>query len=184
MSSGSMRTPNAASRSWRTSTVPAGSPRCSASGSADSSGPRTPVSSAQARWVAAKARALPHAPVTVKLDSPTAARFAALATRYGASPRDLVAVAVYRFLTAPGDYRHTLINEAGAAGLDEKFTASIRPSARRDIERLADRHGTRLASALVRVAVRRLLDNPADLTGDLETRCRPPDVAMVNRRRG
>ncbi|SEB66356.1 CopG family transcriptional regulator [Rhodococcus koreensis] len=124
---------------------------------------------AQARRVAAAARALPHDPVTLRLDSPTAARFAALAARYEASPRDLVAVAVHRFLTAPGDFRPALIDEAGASRLDEKFKVSLRPSARRGIERLADRHGTRLASALVRVAVRRLLDDPGDLAGDLET---------------
>ena len=30
------------------------------------------------------------------------------------------------------------------------------------------RQGTRLSSALIRVAVRRLLDNPGDLAGDLK----------------
>ncbi|EKT82538.1 hypothetical protein WSS_A11673 [Rhodococcus opacus M213] len=123
---------------------------------------------AQARRADAQARALPHDPVTLKLDSPTAACFRTLAARYEASPRDLVAVAVHRLLAAPGHHRPTLIAEAATSGLDEKFKVSLRPSARRDIEQLADRHGTRLSSALVRVAVRRLLDNPADLAGDLE----------------
>ena len=123
---------------------------------------------AQARRADAQARALPHDPVTLKLDPPTAARFRALATRHEASPRDLVAVAVHRFLAAPGNHRQALIDEAAVSGLDEKFTVSLRPSARRDIERLAERHGTRLSSVLVRVAVRRLLDNSGDLTGDLE----------------
>ncbi|KXF52618.1 hypothetical protein AXA44_47115 [Rhodococcus sp. SC4] len=145
--------------------------------------PHADVDLAQARRVAAQARSLPHDPVTLKLDSPTAARFRALAARYEASPRDLVVVAVHRFLAAPGNYRSALISEAGAVGLDEKFKVSIRPSARRDIERLADRHGTRLSSALVRVAVRQLLDNPGDLTGDLETVApvhdlRPPPPAV------
>ncbi|QYA99876.1 ribbon-helix-helix domain-containing protein (plasmid) [Rhodococcus sp. USK10] len=124
---------------------------------------------AQARRVAAQARTLPHDPVTLRLDSRAAARFGALAARYEASPRDLVAVAVHRFLTAPGHYKAALIDEAGASRLDERITVSLRPSALRDIERLADRHGTRLSAALVRVAVRRLLDDPGDLTGDLET---------------
>ncbi|MFD7010829.1 ribbon-helix-helix protein, CopG family [Rhodococcus jostii] len=131
--------------------------------------PHTDEALAQARRVAAQARALPHAPVTLRLDSPTGARFLALAARYEASPRDLVAVAVHRFLTAPGHYRAALIDEAGASGLDEKFKVSLRPSVRRGIDRLADRHGTRLASALVRVAVRRLMDDPGGLAGDLET---------------
>ncbi|WKN60579.1 CopG family transcriptional regulator [Rhodococcus opacus] len=131
--------------------------------------PRADVDLAQARRVAAQARALPHDPVTLKLDSPTAVRFRALASLYEASPRDLVAVAVHRFLTAPGHYRAALIDEAAAAGLDEKFKVSLRPSVRRDLEQLANRQGSRLASALVRVAVRRLLDNPGDLTGDLAT---------------
>ncbi|WP_128642807.1 CopG family transcriptional regulator [Rhodococcus opacus] len=131
--------------------------------------PHADVDLAQARRVAAQVRALPHDPVTLKLDSPTTARFLALAARYEASPRDLVAVAVHRFLAAPGNYQPALISEARAAGLDEKFKVSLRPSARRDIEQLADRHGTRLASAVVRVAVRRLLDNPGNLGGDLET---------------
>ncbi|PBC51501.1 CopG family transcriptional regulator [Rhodococcus sp. ACPA1] len=131
--------------------------------------PRADVDLAQARRVAAQARALPHDPVTLKLDSPTAARFLALAARLEASPRDLVAVAVHRFLAAPGHCRATLISEAAASGLDEKFKVSLRPSVRRDLERLANRQGSRLASALVRVAVRRLLDNPGDLAGDLAT---------------
>ena len=76
---------------------------------------------------------------------------------------------MHRFLTAPGHYRAALIDEAAAAGLDEKFKVSLRPSVRRDLEQLANRQGSRLASALVRVAVRRLLDNPGDLTGDLAT---------------
>ncbi|MFD9663587.1 hypothetical protein ACFWAY_18490 [Rhodococcus sp. NPDC059968] len=76
------------------------------------------VDIAQARRVAAAACALPHDPVTLKLDFPTAARFVALAGRYEASPRDVVAVAVHRFLAAPGDYRPALIEEAAASGLD------------------------------------------------------------------
>ncbi|MDF3312171.1 ribbon-helix-helix protein, CopG family [Rhodococcus sp. T2V] len=131
--------------------------------------PRAEVDLAQARRVAAAARALPHDPVTLRLASQAAARFLALAADHEASPRDLVAVAVHRFLAAPGHYRAELIDEAGASGLDEKFKVSLRPSTLRDIDRLADRHGTRLASALVRVAVRRLLDDPGDLADDLET---------------
>ena len=75
---------------------------------------------------------------------------------------------MHRFLAAPGHYRASLIDEAAASGLDEKFKVSLRPSARRDIEQLADRQGSRLASALMRVAVLRLLDNPGDLAGDLK----------------
>ncbi|WP_124390610.1 ribbon-helix-helix protein, CopG family [Rhodococcus wratislaviensis] len=131
--------------------------------------PRAEADLAQARRVADAARSLPHDPVTLRLDSQAATRFLALAARYEASPRDLVAVAVYRFLAAPGHYKAALIDEAGASGLDEKFKVSLRPSVRRDIERLADRHGTRLSSALVRVAVRRLLDDPGDLAGGLGT---------------
>ncbi len=136
---------------------------------------------AQARRADAQARALPHHPVTLKLDSLTAARFRALAACHEASPRDLVAVAVHRFLTAPGHYRPTLLDEAGVSGLDEKFKVSLRPSARRDIDRLADRHGTRLSSALVRVAVRRLLDNSGDLAGDLENVAPVHDLRPAHR---
>ncbi|QQZ19511.1 ribbon-helix-helix protein, CopG family [Rhodococcus sp. 21391] len=136
---------------------------------------------AQARRAAAQARALPHDPVTLKLDPPTAARFCALATRHEASPRDLVAVAVHRFLAAPGNYRSALIDEAAVSGLDEKFRVSLRPSARRAIDRLAERHGTRLSSALVRVAVRRLLDNSGDLTGDLENVAPVHDLRPAHR---
>ncbi|NDV07957.1 ribbon-helix-helix protein, CopG family [Rhodococcus sp. IEGM 248] len=143
--------------------------------------PRTDVDLAQARRVAAQARALPHDLVTLKLDSPTAARFLALAARCEASPRDLVAVAVHRFLAAPGHCRTALIDEAATAGLNEKFKVSLRPSVRRDIEQLADRHGTRLSSALVRVAVRRLLDNPADLASDLENIAPVHDLRPADR---
>ncbi len=136
---------------------------------------------AQARRTDAQARALPHDPVTLKLDPPTVARFRALATRHEASPRDLVAVAVHRFLAAPGNYRPALIDEAAVSGLDEKFRVSLRPSARRDIERLAERHGTRLSSVLVRVAVRRLLDNSGDLAGDLENVAPVHDLRPADR---
>ncbi|MDT2009704.1 hypothetical protein FXW78_48680 [Rhodococcus opacus] len=49
------------------------------------------------------------------------------------------------------------------------------------MERLADRHGTRLSSALVRVVVRRLLDNPSDIAGDVETVAPVHDLRPVRR---
>ena len=69
------------------------------------------------------------------------------------------------------DYRDVLFAEGTAVQLEEKFGASIRTSIRREREvvQLASRSGNRLTSALVRVAVRRLLDNRGNLTADLTT---------------
>ncbi|WP_213571345.1 ribbon-helix-helix protein, CopG family [Rhodococcus sp. USK13] len=122
---------------------------------------------AQARRVSAQAREVPHERITVRLEPPTADRLDALAAAYAATPGDLVAVALHRFLTAPGDFRNVLLAESTAVQLEAKFSASIRPSIRREVEQLANQYGKRLTSALVRVAVRRLIDNPGDLTADL-----------------
>ena len=59
------------------------------------------LSALAARRVSAQARELPHDPVTVILDAPTAARVVALATSVEPTPRDLVTVAVHRFRAAP-----------------------------------------------------------------------------------
>ncbi|QTJ70443.1 CopG family transcriptional regulator (plasmid) [Rhodococcus sp. ZPP] len=124
---------------------------------------------AQARRVSAQARTVPHERVTLRLEPPAAARFEALAGAYAATPSDLVAVALHRFLAAPGDYRDVLLAESTSVQLDEKFTVSIRPSIRREVEQLANQYGNRMTSTLVRVAVRRLLDKSGNLTVELTT---------------
>ena len=106
---------------------------------------------------------------------PPAARFEALAGAYEATPSDLVAVALHRLLPLPVT-PDVLLAESTVVQLEEKFTAALRPSIRREVEQLANRHGNRLTPALVRVAVRRLLDNPGNLTADLTTVARVHDL--------
>ena len=61
-----------------------------------------------------------------------------------------------------------MLHEAGRTGLSDKVEVMVNPSAKHRIWRLAGRHGDKLGTALLRVALRRLLEDPGDLTADLE----------------
>ncbi|MDV7347834.1 hypothetical protein R4255_30870 [Rhodococcus oxybenzonivorans] len=61
-----------------------------------------------------------------------------------------------------------MLREAERTGLSEKVEVMVNPSSRHQVWRLAGRHGASLGTALLRVALRRLFDEPGDLTADLE----------------
>ncbi|MDV7246231.1 MULTISPECIES: CopG family transcriptional regulator [Rhodococcus] len=61
-----------------------------------------------------------------------------------------------------------MLREAERTGLPDKVEVMVNPSSKHRIWRLAGRHGDKLGTALLRVALRRLLDEPGDLTGGLE----------------
>ncbi|MFZ2178393.1 MAG: CopG family transcriptional regulator, partial [Rhodococcus sp. (in: high G+C Gram-positive bacteria)] len=61
-----------------------------------------------------------------------------------------------------------MLREAERTGLSDWVDVMVLPSSKKQVWRLAGRYGDKLNTALLRVALRRLLDEPGDLTGDLE----------------
>ncbi|AWK76214.1 CopG family transcriptional regulator (plasmid) [Rhodococcus oxybenzonivorans] len=122
----------------------------------------------EARRLSAVRRAVPLVMLTLKLEPETAQKFRVLAAEYGTTVSALMRIALHRFLEAPGRYKHPMLREAGRTGLSDKVEVMVNPSAKQQVWGLAGRHGDKLSTALVRVALRRLLDEPGDLAGDLE----------------
>jgi hypothetical protein len=91
-----------------------------------------------------------------------------LAAEYDTTISALMRIALHRFLETPGRYKHPMLREAERTGLSDKVEVMVNPSSKHQVWRLAGRHGDKLGTALLRVALRRLLDEPGDLTGDLE----------------
>ncbi|MHA4854624.1 ribbon-helix-helix protein, CopG family [Rhodococcus sp. MSC1_016] len=123
---------------------------------------------AEARRLSAVRRAIPLVMLTLKLEPDTAQKFTALAAEYDTTVSALMRIALHRFLETPGRYKHPMLREAERTELSDKVEVMVNPSAKQQIWRLASRHGDKLSTALLRVALRRLLDTPGDLTADLE----------------
>ncbi|AWK76892.1 CopG family transcriptional regulator (plasmid) [Rhodococcus oxybenzonivorans] len=122
----------------------------------------------EARRLSAVRRAIPLVMLTLKLEPDTAQKFTALAAQYDTTISALMRIALHRFLETPGRYKHPMLREAERTGLSDKVEVMVNPSAKQQVWRLAGRHGTSLGTALLRVALRRLLDKPGDLSADLE----------------
>ena len=113
-------------------------------------------------------RVIPLVMVKIKLEPETAQEFAALAAEHGTTVSALMRVALHRFQDAPGRYKHPMLREAERTGLCDRVDVMINPSSRHRIRHLAGRYGDKLGTALLRVVLRRLLDEPGDLAADLE----------------
>ncbi|WP_442972120.1 CopG family transcriptional regulator [Rhodococcus sp. T7] len=120
------------------------------------------------RRLSAVRRAIPLVMLTLKLEPDTAQKFTALAAEYDTTVSALMRIALHRFLETPGRYKHPMLREAERTGLSDKVEVMVNPSSRQQIWRLAGRHGDKLGTALLRVALRRLLEKPGDLSADLE----------------
>lgn len=95
--------------------------------------------------------------------------FAALAAEHDTTVSALMRVALHRFQEAPGRYKHPMLREAERTGLSDRVDVMVNPSSRQRIWSLAGRYGDKLGTALLRVVLRRLLDEPGDLAADLDT---------------
>ncbi|MBO8150722.1 CopG family transcriptional regulator (plasmid) [Rhodococcus sp. ZPP] len=122
----------------------------------------------EARRLSAVRRAIPLVMLTLKLEPDTAQKFTVLAVEYDTTVSALMRIALHRVLETPGRYKHPMLREAERTGLSDKVEVMVNPSSKQQIWRLAGRHGDKLSTALLRVALRRLLEKPGDLAGDLE----------------
>ncbi|MFD9667177.1 ribbon-helix-helix protein, CopG family [Rhodococcus sp. NPDC059968] len=114
-------------------------------------------------------RTIPLVMVKIKLEPETMQQFADLAAEHDTTVSALMRVALHRFQEAPGRYKHPMLREAERTGLSDRVDVMVTPSSRQRIWYLAGRYGDKLNTALLRVALRRLLDEPGDLAADLET---------------
>ncbi|SEB29480.1 CopG family transcriptional regulator [Rhodococcus koreensis] len=114
-------------------------------------------------------RAIPLVMVKIKLEPETVQQVAALATDHDTTVSALMRIALHRFQEAPGRYKHPMLREAERTGLSDRVDVMVNPSSRQQIRYLAGRYGDKLSTALLRVVLRRLLDEPGDLAADLET---------------
>ncbi|OUS97246.1 CopG family transcriptional regulator [Rhodococcus sp. NCIMB 12038] len=123
---------------------------------------------AEQRRLSEALRAIPLVMVKIKLEPETAHEFAALAADHDTTVSALMRVALHRFQEAPGRYKHPMLREAERTGLSDRIDVMVNPSSKERIWQLAGRYGDKLGTALFRVVLRRLLDEPGDLAGDLE----------------
>ncbi|MDF3311645.1 CopG family transcriptional regulator [Rhodococcus sp. T2V] len=114
-------------------------------------------------------RAIPLVMVKIKLEPETVQQVAALAAEHDTTVSALMRVALHRFQEAPGRYKHPMLRDAERSGLSDRVDVMVTPSSRQQIRRLAGRYGDKLGTALLRVVLRRLLDEPGDLAADLDT---------------
>lgn len=114
-------------------------------------------------------RAIPLVMVKIKLEPETVQQVAALAAEHDTTVSALMRVALHRFQEAPGRYKHPMLREAERTGLSGRVDVMVNASSRQRIWHLAGRYGDKLGTALLRVVLRRLLDEPGDLAADLET---------------
>lgn len=114
-------------------------------------------------------RAIPLVMVKIKLEPETAQQVAALAADHDTTVSALMRVALHRFQEAPGRYKHRMLREAERTGLSDRVDIMVNSSSRQRIWSLAGRYGDKLNTALLRVVLRRLLDEPGDLAADLES---------------
>ncbi|MDI9940334.1 CopG family transcriptional regulator [Rhodococcus sp. IEGM 1351] len=123
----------------------------------------------EARRLSEALRAIPLVMLKVKLEPETARQFAELAVEHDTTVSALMRIALHRFLEAPGRYKHPMLREADRTGLSDWVDVMVNPSSKQQIWKLAGQYGEKLNTALLRVALRHLLDEPGDLTTDLET---------------
>ena len=124
---------------------------------------------AEQRRLSEALRAIPLVMLKIKLEPETAQEFSQLAAEHDTTVSALMRVALHRFQEAPGRYKHPMLREAERTGLSDWIDVMVNPSSKQRIWYLAGRYGDKLNTALLRVVVRRLLDEPGDLAADLET---------------
>ncbi|QHE73683.1 CopG family transcriptional regulator (plasmid) [Rhodococcus sp. ZPP] len=127
---------------------------------------RVPTALDEYRRVSAVARSLPRVEIFFDLDPATDRRLEDLARAHHTKRSAIVRVAAHRFLTAAGRFRPHVLREDARDDLTHRTRLHVNPST---LDRLTGRNGDVLTAAALRVALRRLLDDPGDLTADLTT---------------
>ena len=121
------------------------------------------------RQTSVAARHVPRIRVDLDLDPATDQHLTALATAHDTDRSAIVRVALHRFLQTPGRFRGPLHREDARTDNTCRTQAHVNPSDLVAVQRLTGRNGTPLPGAAIGLAVRRLLDHPGNLTGDLNT---------------
>ena len=130
---------------------------------------RVPEALDQARRASADARRITWAERPLDLDPATSTRLNQLAHEFHTDRSAIVRVALHRFLTGAGRFRHPVLREDARTDLTCRTRVYLNRSTLVRLEKLIGRNGDPLISAAIRVAIRRLLDDPGDLTADLAT---------------
>ncbi|MGW4341043.1 ribbon-helix-helix protein, CopG family, partial [Rhodococcus koreensis] len=130
---------------------------------------RVPAALTAARRVSADARRLPWAERPLHLDPATSTRLNELARELHTDRSAIVRVAVHRFLTGAGRFRNPVLREHARTDLTTRTLVYLNRSTLDRLEKLISRNGDAPTSAAIRVAVRRLLDDPGGLAADLTT---------------
>ncbi|WP_041813723.1 ribbon-helix-helix protein, CopG family [Rhodococcus jostii] len=130
---------------------------------------RVPEALAQARRASADARRFPWAERHLDLDPATNTRLHQVAHEFHTDRSAIVRVALHRFLTGAGRFRHPVLREDTRTDLTYRTRVYLNRSTLVRLEKLISRNGDARTAAAIRVAVRRLLDNPGDLAADLAT---------------
>ncbi|MDV6245273.1 ribbon-helix-helix protein, CopG family [Rhodococcus opacus] len=130
---------------------------------------RVPEVLDQARRASADARRITWAERPLDLDPETSTRLHQLAHEFHTDRSAIVRVALHRFLTGAGRFRHPVLREDARTDLTCRTRVYLNGSTLVRLEKLLSRNGDALTPAAIRVAVRGLLDDPEDLTADLDT---------------
>ncbi|MFC9833701.1 ribbon-helix-helix protein, CopG family [Rhodococcus sp. NPDC127530] len=130
---------------------------------------RVPEALAQARRASVDARRITWAERPLDLDPETSTRLNQLAHEFHTDRSAIVRVALHRFLTGAGRFRHPVLREDARTDLTYRTRVYLNRSTLARLEKLISRNGDALTAAAIRVAVRRLLDDPGDLAADLAT---------------
>ncbi|MEU2005157.1 CopG family transcriptional regulator [Rhodococcus sp. NPDC019627] len=128
---------------------------------------RVPTAFDEYRRVSAAARSLPRVEIVFELDPATDRRLEELARAHHTKRSAIVRVAAHRFLTAAGRFRPHLVHEEARGDLTCRTRLHVNRCTLDRLDRLTGRNGDVLTAAALRVALRRLLDDPGDLTTDL-----------------
>ncbi|MHA4854533.1 ribbon-helix-helix domain-containing protein [Rhodococcus sp. MSC1_016] len=128
---------------------------------------RVPAALDEYRRVSAAARSLPRVEIFFDLDPATDRRLEELARAHHTKRSAIVRVAAHRFLHAAGRFRPHVLREDARGDLTCRTRLHVNRCTLDRLDRLTGRNGDVLTAAALRVALRRLLDDPGDLTTDL-----------------
>ncbi|MDH6293206.1 CopG family transcriptional regulator [Rhodococcus opacus] len=128
---------------------------------------RVPDALGQARRASADARRITWAERPLDLDPDASTRLNQLAHQFHTDRSAIVRVALHRFLSKAGRFRHPVLSEHARTDLSCRTRVYLNRSTLVRLEKLTARNGDALTAAFVRVAVRRLLDDPGDLAAAL-----------------
>lgn len=128
---------------------------------------RVPTALDEYRRVSAAARSMPRVEIVFDLDPVTDRRLEELARAHHTKRSAIVRVAAHRFLHAAGRFRPHVLREDARGDLTCRTRLHVNRSTLDRLDRLTGRNGDVCTAAALRVALRRLLDDPGDLTTDL-----------------